>query len=106
MIDLYFWTTDNGYKARHMMEESGLDYQIKPVDLTKREQFDPEYLKISPHHKIPAIVDHDGPAGEKISVAFFWFSAIYNPCPTIRVLYDTVPRRYTCRKIALFQRDA
>ena len=65
MIELYFWITDNGYKARHMMEESGLEYVIKPIDLTKKEQFDREYLKISPHHKIPAIVDLDGPDGKK-----------------------------------------
>ena len=68
MIDLYFWTTDNGYKARHMMEESGLDYVIKPINIREDEQFDPEYLKISPNHKIPAIVDHDGPSGETISL--------------------------------------
>tara|TARA_B110000444_G_scaffold47673_1_gene43507 strand:+ start:186 stop:806 length:621 start_codon:yes stop_codon:yes gene_type:complete len=68
MIDLYFWTTDNGYKARHMMEESGLNYTIKPIDLKAQEQFDPDYLKISPHHKIPAIVDHDGPNGETITL--------------------------------------
>ena len=68
MIDLYFWTTDNGYKARHMMEESGLEYIIKPIDLLNKEQFDPKYLEISPHHKIPAIVDSDGPDGKKVSL--------------------------------------
>jgi len=68
MIDLYFWTTDNGYKARHMMEESGLDYTIKPINLKERKQFDPDFLKISPHHKIPAIVDHEGPNGETITL--------------------------------------
>jgi len=68
MIDLYFWTTDNGYKARHMLEESGLEYVIKPIDISKKEQFDSEYLKISPHHKIPAIVDHNGPEGKMISL--------------------------------------
>ena len=68
MIELYFWTTDNGYKARHLMEESGLDYIVKPINLLEREQFNPEFLKISPHHKIPAIIDHDGPDGETISL--------------------------------------
>jgi GST-like protein len=68
MIDLYFWTTDNGYKARHMLEESGLNYTIKPINIQKKEQFDLEYLKISPNHKIPAIVDHDGPGGRTISL--------------------------------------
>ena len=61
MIDLYFWTTDNGYKARTAMEESGLPHKLIPINIRNREQFAPEYLKISPGHKIPALVDHDGP---------------------------------------------
>jgi GST-like protein len=68
MIDLYTWMTDNGYKARHMMEESGLEHTIKPVNLRERAQFAPEFLQISPGHKIPAIVDHDGPGGARISL--------------------------------------
>jgi GST-like protein len=68
MIDLYFWTTDNGYKARMAAEESGLPYTIKIVNIRERQQFAPEYLKISPGHKIPAIVDHAGPGGAKISL--------------------------------------
>ncbi len=68
MIDLYFWTTDNGYKARQMIEETGLAYQLKPVALPKREQFEPEFLKISPGHKIPAIVDDDGPGGATVTL--------------------------------------
>jgi GST-like protein len=68
MIELYFWTTDNGYKARMMMEESGLPYTIKPINIRNREQFSPEYLKISPGHKIPAIVDPNGPGGQRITL--------------------------------------
>ena len=68
MIDLYFWTTDNGYKARQMVEETGFDYAIKPINLRKKEQFDPAFLKISPGHKIPAIVDPDGPGGQTITL--------------------------------------
>ena len=68
MIDLYTWVTDNGYKARHGAEESGLDYNLKPVALPKREHFEPEFLKISPGHKIPALVDDDGPGGATISL--------------------------------------
>ena len=63
MIELYFWTTDNGHKGRHGMEESGLPHVLKPVNLQKKEQFAPEFLKISPGHKIPALVDSDGPGG-------------------------------------------
>jgi GST-like protein len=68
MIELYFWTTDNGLKARHMMEESGLPYTPKPVNIREKEQFRPEFLKISPGHKIPALVDDDGPGGNRISL--------------------------------------
>jgi GSH-dependent disulfide-bond oxidoreductase len=68
MIDLYAWTTDNGFKARQMMEESGLEYTLKPVNIPKQEQFEPNFLKISPGHKIPAIIDHDGPGGNTISL--------------------------------------
>jgi len=68
MIDLYFWTTDNGYKARQMVEETGLEHTLEPVNLRQKEQFAPEFLKISPGHKIPAIVDHDGPGGAEISL--------------------------------------
>jgi GSH-dependent disulfide-bond oxidoreductase len=68
MIDLYFWTTDNGYKARQAMEESGLPHRLKPVNIREKEQFATDYLKISPGHKIPALVDHDGPGGATISL--------------------------------------
>ena len=69
MIDLYFWTTDNGYKARHGMEESGLAYTVKPVRIPDREQFNPEFLKLNPAHKIPVIVDPDGPGGEPLTLS-------------------------------------
>ena len=68
MIGLYFWTTDNGYKARQMVEETGFDYTVRHVNLRKREQFDPAFLRISPGHKIPAMVDRDGPGGETVSL--------------------------------------
>ena len=68
MIELYTWGTPNGRKVSVMLEECGLDYQVYPVDIGKDEQFDPDFLKISPNNKIPAIVDSDGPDGEPISV--------------------------------------
>src|SRR5262249_25583765 len=63
MIDCYTWTTDNGYKPRMMLEETGLPHKIIPVNLREKAQMTPEFLKISPGHKIPAIIDHDGPGG-------------------------------------------
>ena len=66
MIDLYFWTTPNGYKPLLFLEETGLEYRIRPINISKGEQFEPEFLKISPNNRIPAIVDHkptgNGPA--------------------------------------------
>jgi GST-like protein len=59
MIDLYTWSTPNGRKVSIMLEECGLDYAAHPVDITKDEQFRPEFLKISPNNRIPAIVDRD-----------------------------------------------
>lgn len=63
MITLYTWGTPNGRKATIMLEELGADYRIHPVNIGKDEQFDPEYLKISPNNKIPAIVDEDADGG-------------------------------------------
>lgn len=68
MLELYTWMTDNGYKARQMVEETGLEYALKPVNLREKEQFSPEFLKISPGHKIPAIIDPDGPGGQRVTL--------------------------------------
>ena len=63
MIDLYYWTTPNGHKVTIFLEEAGLPYAVKPVNISKGEQFAPEFLAISPNNRIPAIVDHDPPDG-------------------------------------------
>lgn len=67
-IDLYTWGTPNGQKVSVMLEETGLPYAVHPVDIGKNEQFAPDFLKISPNNKIPAIVDPDGPGGAPLSV--------------------------------------
>ena len=58
MIDLYYWTTPNGHKITMFLEEAGLDYTIKPINIGKGEQFAPDFLRIAPNNRIPAIVDH------------------------------------------------
>ena len=63
MITLYTWTTPNGRKVPIMLEELGWPYEVRTVDLGKNEQHAPEFLKISPNNKIPAIVDHDAEGG-------------------------------------------
>jgi len=65
MIDAYFWPTPNGYKVTVMLEELGLEYNLIPVNIGKGDQFKPEFLKISPNNRMPAIVDHEGPGGGK-----------------------------------------
>lgn len=67
-IDLYYWPTPNGWKITIMLEECGLAYNVIPVNIGKGDQFKPDFLKIAPNNRIPAIVDHDGPGGEPISV--------------------------------------
>jgi GST-like protein len=68
MITLYTYNTPNGRKISVALEEMGLPYEVKVIDITKGEQFDPEFLKIAPNNKIPAIVDSDGPDGKPIGV--------------------------------------
>jgi GST-like protein len=68
MIDLYTWTTPNGRKASIMLEEVGLPYRVHAIDISKGDQFKPEFVAINPNSKIPAIVDADGPDGKPISV--------------------------------------
>ena len=63
MIDAWFWPTPNGWKISIALEEMALDYRIVPVNIYKGEQFEPEFLAISPNNRMPAIVDHDPPDG-------------------------------------------
>lgn len=75
MLDLYYWTTPNGHKITIFLEEAGLPYQLRPVNISKGEQFQPDFLKISPNNRIPALVDH-APADGSASLAVFESGAI------------------------------
>lgn len=68
MIDLYYWGTPNGHKVAIALEEMALDYKIYPINIMENDQFQADFLKISPNNKIPAIVDQQGPRGEPISI--------------------------------------
>ena len=68
MIDLYYWTTPNGHKISIALEEMGLEYQVFPINILDNDQFQPDFLRISPNNKIPAIVDQNGPHDEAISI--------------------------------------
>lgn len=80
MIDLYYWTTPNGHKITIFLEEAGLTYKLHPVNIMKNEQFNPEFLKIAPNNRIPAIVDNNpedgkGPMSLFESGAILWYLA-------------------------------
>jgi GST-like protein len=75
MIDLYYWTTPNGHKITIFLEESRLPYRILPVNISAGEQFRPDFLKISPNNRMPAMVDDDPPGGGA-SVSVFESGAI------------------------------
>ena len=68
MIDLYSWPTPNGHKIHIMLEETGLEYTVHPINIGKGEQFDENFLKISPNNRIPAMVDIDGPDSRPIRI--------------------------------------
>ncbi len=75
MIDLYHWATPNGHKITMFLEEAGLKYRIIPIDIGKGDQFKPDFLKIAPNNRIPAIVDND-PADGGAPVSLFESGAI------------------------------
>ena len=75
MIDLYYWTTPNGHKITIFLEEAGLEYKIFPVNISRGDQFKPEFLEISPNNRMPAIVDH-APAGGGAPIPVFESGAI------------------------------
>ena len=67
-IELFFWPTPNGWKVSIMLEELGVPYELKFVNIGRGEQFEPDFLAISPNNRMPAIIDPEGPGGEPISV--------------------------------------
>ena len=75
MIELFYWPTPNGHKVTLFLEEAGLDYTISRVDISKGEQFAPDFLKISPNNRMPAIIDHE-PADDGAPISVFESGAI------------------------------
>lgn len=67
-IELYYWPTPNGWKITVMLEELGVPYDVKYINISKGEQFAPDFLSIAPNNRMPAIIDPDGPGGAPISV--------------------------------------
>ena len=90
MIDLHYWPTPNGHKITMMLEEAGLPYAIKPVNIGKGEQFAPNFLRIAPNNRMPAIVDHDpADGGEPIAIFESGAILVYLANKTGRFFGDT-----------------
>ncbi len=103
MIDLYTWQTPNGYKIHIMLEETGLEYRVIPVDINKGEQFEPDFLKIAPNNRIPAIVDQDGLGGEPFSLFESGAILIYLAEKTGQFLPNEPRARHTVLQWLMFQ---
>ncbi len=103
MIDLYTWPMPNGFKVSIMLEETGLPYKVTAVDINVGDQFKPEFLKISPNNKIPAIVDRDGPDGKPYPVFESGAILLYLADKTGRFMPRPVAERYTVVQWLMFQ---
>jgi GSH-dependent disulfide-bond oxidoreductase len=103
MIDLYYWPTPNGKKISVFLEETGLEYRVVPVNIRTGEQFSPAFLKISPNNRMPAIVDHDGPGGEPISLFESGAILLYLAEKTGKLMPREVRARYEVVQWLMFQ---
>ncbi len=104
MIEVWTWPTPNGHKVHIALEELGLAYKVIPVNIGKGEQFKPEFLAITPNHRIPAIVDPDGPDGKPLRLFELAAILIYLSEKTGGELIPRDPAaRYICLQWTMFQ---
>jgi len=103
MIDLYSWPTPNGHKVHIMLEECGLPYRVHPINIGTGDQFQPEFLKISPNNKIPAIVDSEGPDGKPISLFESGAILTYLAAKTGKFLPKSDRAKYEALQWLMFQ---
>ena len=103
MIDLYTWPTPNGHKVHIFLEETGLEYTVIPVNILTGDQFDPEFLKISPNNKMPAMVDRDGLDGKPYAVFESGAMLLYLAEKTGQFMPSGMAERYTVIQWLMFQ---
>jgi GST-like protein len=103
MIDLYYWPTPNGHKITIFLEETGLEYKVVPINIRKGEQFAPEFLKISPNNRMPAIVDSDGPGGKPFSLFESGAILLYLAEKTGKLMPSEARARYRVVEWLMFQ---
>jgi GST-like protein len=103
MIDVYSWATPNGHKVHIMLEECGLPYNVHAVDIGAGDQFKPEFMKISPNNKIPAIVDQNGPKGKPMALAESGAILFYLASKTGKFLPADIEKRWSVMQWMMFQ---
>jgi len=103
MSDLYTWSTPNGRKVSIMLEETGLSYRVHKIDISKGDQFKPEFVAINPNSKIPAIVDSDGPGGKPLTLFESGAILIYLAEKTGKFLPKDPAARYIVLQWLMFQ---
>jgi GST-like protein len=103
MIDVFSWPTPNGHKVHIMLEECGLPYRAIPVNIGAGDQFKPEFLKISPNNKIPAITDPQGPDGKSISLFESGAILVYLAAKTGRFMPQSDRAKYEVLQWLMFQ---
>ncbi|NES08250.1 MAG: glutathione S-transferase family protein [Okeania sp. SIO2F4] len=102
-LDLYYWPTPNGWKVSIMLEETETSYNLIPINIMAGDQFQPEFLKISPNNKMPAIVDPNGPDGNPISIFESGAILLYLAEKTSRFIPENPHDRYTVIQWLMFQ---
>ena len=103
MIDLYSWATPNGHKIHIMLEETGLPYCVHPVDIGAGDQFKPEFLRISPNNKMPAMIDTDGPDGKPMSMFESGAMLLYLASKSGKFLPENIRDRWATLQWLMFQ---
>jgi GSH-dependent disulfide-bond oxidoreductase len=103
MIDLYTWPTPNGHKVHIMLEETGIPYRVHPINIGAGEQFAPDFLKISPNNKMPAMVDTEGPGGKPLSMFESGAMLIYLASKSGRFLPEDLAKKWSTLSWLMFQ---
>jgi GSH-dependent disulfide-bond oxidoreductase len=103
MIDVFSWPTPNGHKVHIMLEECGLAYRALPINIGAGDQFKPEFLKISPNNKIPAIIDPQGPDGKPISLFESGAILVYLAAKTGKFMPQSDRAKYEVLEWLMFQ---
>ena len=103
MLDVYTWPTPNGHKVHILLHEAEIEHKIIPINIQDGDQFKPDFLKISPNNKMPAIVDHDGPGGKPISVFESAAILIYLANKTGKFMPKDEHKKYDVLQWLMFQ---